>query len=76
MIFFDTKNPNKYEKLKRKIIPYNLNSSCGKNLIKKKFGNGDGGYVLAYHEDYFNDQSFSFLSYGVGSDPLGVSFEQ
>lgn len=76
MIFFDNKNPNKYEKLKRELIPYNLNSSCGKNLIKKKFGNGDGGYVLAYHGDYFNDQSFSFLSYGVGCDPLGISFEQ
>ena len=76
MIFFDPRNPNKYENLKRELIPYTLNDLNDKNLIKKKFGNGDGGYILACHDKYFDNESFSFLSYGIGGDPSGVSFEQ
>jgi hypothetical protein len=76
MIFFDPKNPNKYDRLKKELIPYTLNDSYGKNFVRKKFGKGDGGYVLAYNEEYFDNKSFSFLSYGIGGDPSGVSFEQ
>ena len=65
MIFFDEKNPNKYNHLKKLLTPYSFKRS----LNKKKIGCGDGGYVI--------DPSYvdAVLSYGIGSDPEGVSFE-
>lgn len=63
MIFFDEKEPNKYRKLKRILAPY-------KHPIKKvKVGSGDGGYVV----DPMGVDTV--LSYGIGDDPYGVSFE-
>jgi hypothetical protein len=54
MIFFDKKSPDKYENLKRELIPYTLNSSCGKNLIKKNEPNFEGreDYVLDWWTNY------------------------
>lgn len=71
MIFFDPNNPNKYSSLKKRLIPYNLSYS-EKTLKKKRFGCGDGGYVLGD----FRMDNLSILSYGVGNDPLGLGFEQ
>lgn len=76
MIFFDETNPNKYSKLKKALVPFDLydeEASCF--FQKKRFGSGDGGYVLASHEFYFKDKSISVLSYGVGNDPKGLGFE-
>lgn len=71
MIFFDEKNPNKYAALKKRLVPYNL-SYLDQTVKKKRFGSGDGGYVLGD----FRMDNLSILSYGVGNDPLGLGFEQ
>lgn len=76
MIFFDEKNPNKYSALKKELVPYDLIYPPDVKYDKKKFGKGDGSYVLAYYDDNFYGESVSVLSYGIGDDPLGVSFEQ
>ena len=67
MIFFDETKPNKYNYLKKHLVPHKF------DLKKRKYGNGDGGYVLA--EDLIELDSNYILSYGVGDDPKGVSFE-
>lgn len=75
MIFFDETNPNKYAKLKKALVPYDLYDEESAFFFKKKrFGSGDGGYVLAWSESY-KDKSISLLSYGIGGDPEGVGFE-
>ena len=65
MIFFDENNPNKYRELKKLLVP----KDC--NLEFKRFGSKDGSYVLPA-----NIQNANILSYGIGSDPNGVSFEK
>lgn len=67
MIYFDQKKPNKYNALKRYLTPIPLAS----NESFKRYGNKDGSYVLL---DHIHPDSF-VLSYGVGNDPDGVSFE-
>lgn len=76
MLFFDEKNPNKYAALKKELVPHNLIYLPDIKYEKKKFGKGDGSYVLAYCDDYFYRECVFLLSYGIGDDPLGVSFEQ
>ncbi len=76
MLFFDENNPNKYSALKKELVPHDLVYLPDVKYEKKKFGKGDGSYVLAYFDDNFCGESVSVLSYGVGNDPLGVSFEQ
>jgi len=76
MLFFDENNPNKYAALKKELVPHNLIYLPDVKYEKKKFGKGDGSYVLAFYDDNFYGESISVLSYGVGDDPLGVSFEQ
>lgn len=76
MIFYDPKNPNKYSLLKKRLVPYDLyDEEFGCFFQKKRFGRGDGGYVLACHDNYFPNNSISVLSYGIGNDPEGVGFE-
>lgn len=66
MIFFDSKNPNKYSKLKKLLTP------CKNPAFNfERYGKGDGSYVLPK-----NLNKVSLLSYGLGSDPEGCSFEQ
>jgi len=76
MIFFNSQTPNKYSKLKKLLIPYVLSSQQKQKtfqLTQKRFGKGDGSYVLA--EELIKPNS-PVLSYGIGDDILGVSFEQ
>lgn len=73
MIFFDEKKPNKYNKLKKLLVPFE--EECYK-LEKEKVGIGDGGYVIP--KDNFPIRPWEaskVLSYGIGADPSGVSFE-
>ena len=63
MIFFDENNPNKYRELKKLLVPYKF------SFAKTKVGNGDGGYVIDKRG------VDTILSYGIGNDPEGVSFE-
>lgn len=63
MIFFDEKNPNKYRELKKLLVPKKF------KVKKTKVGKGDGGYVI--HKKAVD----TVLSYGIGDDPTGVSFE-
>ncbi len=76
MLFFDENNPNKYSALKKELVPHDLVYLPDVKYEKKKFGKGDGSYVLAYYDDNFYGESVSVLSYGIGNDPLGVSFEE
>lgn len=72
MFFFDPKHPNKYSAIKKLLVPYQL--SVGNTpLTKQKFGAGDGGYVLA--PELLHDDA-AILSYGIGDDPNGVTFEE
>jgi len=71
MIFLDPDNPNKYSSLKKLLVPHDL------GMTKVKYGKGDGGYVLA--EKFISSGGAnlnSILSYGIGSDPEGVSFDE
>lgn len=65
MIFFDPKNPNKYKDLKKELVPFSI-----EGYVKTKVGRGDGGYVI----DHRNVDTV--LSYGIGDDPEGISFEE
>lgn len=76
MIFFSQNTPNKYSLLKKELTPYLLKGKNGRILTKRKFGKGDGSYVLANNFDFLFKRSISVLSYGIGDDSLGVSFEQ
>lgn len=77
MTFFDPENPNKYSALKKLIVPfYLLNRGRDKSFSRERIGKKDGSYVLANHIGYFTGKSVSLLSYGIGNDPLGVSFEE
>lgn len=64
MIFFDERNPNKYKEIKKLLVPY-----MHEGVKKVKVGKGDGGYVVNL------THCATVLSYGIGSDPEGVSFE-
>lgn len=68
MIYFDSSKPNKYRDLKKLLIPHKLES-----LTWERFGERDGSYVLAKELSHFEGNRV--LSYGVGDDPAGVSFE-
>lgn len=63
MIFFDEDNPNKYKELKKLLVPKKF------DIKKTKVGSGDGGYVI--HKEGVK----TVLSYGIGDDPQGVSFD-
>ncbi len=81
MLYFDPENPNKYAALKKELVPHDLvyRLDCENEDLKyekEKFGKGDGSYVLANCDDYFYGERLFLLSYGIGDDPLGVSFEQ
>lgn len=76
MIFFDPNNPNKYSALKKLLVPYRIvtgGSYRAKPLSKKRCGKGDGSYVLAPE---LIEKDSVVLSYGIGEDPDGVSFEK
>jgi hypothetical protein len=72
-MFLDFKRPNKYLWLKDKLIPYKLADADEKPLTKKRYGRNDGSYVFS--PELINSSTI-VLSYGIGNDPLGVSFEQ
>lgn len=63
MLFFDPNNPNKYKRLKKLLVPYSF------DIKKTKVGSGDGGYVI------HKKNTEKVLSYGIGNDPKGVSFD-
>lgn len=67
MIFFDPNNPNKYKKVKKLLVPRSIF-----NFRFKRIGENDGSYVLP---ESISD-NLAVLSYGIGDDPMGVSFEQ
>lgn len=67
VIFFDESRPNKYSCLKRLLVPQTISG-----LTKKRYGEKDGSYVLA--PELIN-LGTKVLSYGIGDDPNGVSFE-
>lgn len=74
MIYFDSKNPNKYNSLKKLLIPHSFWSEERYGwLTKKKYGKGDGGYVLC--PELITPDS-AVLSYGIGEDKGGTGFER
>lgn len=76
MMFFDQSRPNKYSRLKRELTPLLLKDNKSVNekfLTRKRYGKKDGSYVLV--PELIKEGS-AVLSYGIGDDPLGVSFEQ
>jgi hypothetical protein len=77
MNFFDQRNPNKYLHIKSLLTPYNIWSSitCPDKLTLKRYGRKDGSYVLL-KELTEEKKDLYCLSYGIGNDPFGVSFEQ
>lgn len=72
MIFFDPKNPNKYSDIKRLLVPHALYHNNAE-LQFSRIGEGDGSYVFCRE---LMDEFHNVLSYGIGNDPEGVSFEQ
>jgi hypothetical protein len=67
MIFFDSREPNKYNFLKKIIYPYLS------DFTKKRYGGfKDGSYVFL--QELF-DKSNIVYSYGIGSDPQGLRFD-
>jgi len=68
MFYFDPDNPNKYRGLKKLLVPYTLDG-----LEFDRFGQGDGSYVVP---SLLRGREVAVLSYGVGDDPEGVSFEE
>lgn len=82
MIFFDEQNPNKYSKLKDLFVPH-IVSPKGWNWKGRKqdelyefmrCGTGDGSYIMP--RQMVDNADLKILSYGIGDDPEGVSFEQ
>lgn len=72
MLYFDPSRPNKYSSLKRELIPYKIFDKNGFKYTKERYGQKDGSYVLA--EELVKIDS-AVVSYGIGEDPEGVSFE-
>lgn len=74
MIFFDESKPNKYAALKKLLVPKKLLHTNPKSHYERlkyhRYGENDGSYVLP--EIWYD---FNVLSYGIGNDPEGVSFE-
>jgi len=73
MIYFDSQNPNKYNSLKKLLIPHLLFDEFGNYLTKKRYGKGDGSYVLCPE---LITEDTAILSYGIGVDKEGTSFER
>lgn len=73
MIYFDSKNPNKYSGLKKLLVPHLFWNEFGDFLTKKRYGNGDGSYVLC--PERINSDC-AILSYGIGEDKSGTGFER
>lgn len=76
MIYFDQENPNKYSALKEELVPFKIRlSDSFEPLTLARYGEGDGSYVfikeLVDHPDCQD-----CISYGIGNDPDGVSFEK
>jgi|DEB0MinimDraft_10_1074344.scaffolds.fasta_scaffold36188_2 hypothetical protein len=88
MTFFDEQNPNKYQRLKDLLVPHNVEMKNWTGRLSSQFdgkywsytykfcrcGVGDGSYVLPAQMVEFSP--LQILSYGIGDDPEGVSFEQ
>jgi len=73
MIYFDSLNPNKYAQLKKLLSPCEGRTNNGQILTKKRYGKGDGSYVLC-PELILSDSAV--LSYGIGEDKEGTTFER
>ena len=65
MTFFDEQKPNKYSALKKLLVPVDLPYEF------RRMGKGDGSYVIPKEIT-----SARTLSFGIGDDPEGISFEQ
>lgn len=64
----DEDRPNKYLRLKNLLIPYSIEANLvgrQEKLSKKKYGSGDGGYVLSPE---LTDLCSDCLSYGIGNE--------
>lgn len=74
MIYFDSKNPNKYAALKKLLVPHSFYDVIrNRELTKKRYGKGDGSYVLC--PELITPDS-AVLSYGIGEDVKGTGFER
>lgn len=72
MNFLDKSFPKKYDGIKNLLKPYEVLLKTGKSTLKR-YGKNDGSYILV---NELVENSFPIcLSYGIGSDPCGVSFE-
>ena len=80
MIFFDERQPNKYNDFKKLLVPHILANKDKIPYLQGRYGKNDGSYVYGYtlaNNSIFHEMPIdNVLSYGIGDDPEGVSFEQ